>query len=306
MLPEEVTREHVFPKWLQRKLNLFDRKLHLLNGTLIAYRNLTVPACSKCNGVVLSNVENKLACALAGGAQAVRSLGPELLYVWLAKIFFGIMYAEGLLPFDRSLPDSEPIVSDEVLGGFRFLHFLMQAARAPIEFIGNETNFHTSILVFPLQQHPDPSHRFMYRDDVVFGCIAVRVDTVGLICVTDGGAQERLANEVMPALFDHNLHPLQFEEVCAKIFVKARTMNRTPKYVSAFSPNRNQVIQMPLAGLSSKPIFDEWDQELYGQVLASFTGLPLETISPGNGMTMTWIENLAHPKFMDVAVLPWP
>ena len=31
----------------------------------------------------------------------------------------------------------------------------------------------------------------MYRDAVPFGCIAVRVGKVGIIYVSDGGAQER-------------------------------------------------------------------------------------------------------------------
>lgn len=303
---DQLTREHVFPKWLQRKLGLFDHSLHLLNGTLIPYRNLTVPACTVCNGISLSRVEGRVVGALKGGADTVRSIGHELLYIWLAKIFYGILYAEGLLPINRAQPDQGAVVPDDVLSGFAFLHLLMQAARTTIAFHSNETKFHSSIMVFPVQQHPDPKYRFMYRDDLEYGCIAMRLDTVGLICVTDGGAQERLAEETMPRLFRHNLHPLQFEEMCAKVFTKARTLTRSPKYVTAFSDGRAELIQMPLAGISDKPVFGEWDQELYGEILASFTNMPLEVISPGNGQVMTWIEDFSSPRFIDVRDVPWP
>ena len=303
---EQLTREHVFPKWLLRKLGLFDHTLHLLNGTLIPYRRLTVPACATCNGIALSRVEDRVAGALKGGANTIRSIGHELLYIWLAKIFYGILYAEGLLPINRAQTDQGTIVPEEVLIGFGHLHLLMQAARTTIDFHSYETKFHSSIMVFAVQQHPDPKYRFMYRDDLEYGCIAMRLDTVGLICVTDGGAQERLAEETMPRLFQHNLHPLQFEEVCAKVFTKARTLNRTPKYITAFSNGRTEIIQMPLSGISDKPIFDDWDQELYGEILASFTNMPLEVISPGNGKVMTWIEDLSYPKFIDVRATPWP
>jgi hypothetical protein len=64
-----LTREHIFPKWLQRKLELWDRELNLLNDTSIRYRNLTIPACILCNGVILSKLENAVAES-RGGADA--------------------------------------------------------------------------------------------------------------------------------------------------------------------------------------------------------------------------------------------
>src|ERR1039458_823988 len=52
--------EHVIPKWLQNKCLLFDERLTLLNGTLIPYRNLTVPCCVDCNTGFLSKIENSV------------------------------------------------------------------------------------------------------------------------------------------------------------------------------------------------------------------------------------------------------
>jgi hypothetical protein len=41
---------------------------------------------------------------------------------------------------------------------------------------------------------------------------------------------------------------------------------------------RISVIQMPLGGLSSKPIYDDWDIDNFAPVLARYTGYPLEQI----------------------------
>lgn len=302
---DKITREHVFPKWLQRRLDIWNRQLTLVNGTRIKYRSFTAPACVDCNGISLSRIEDKVATALPLGAEAVRALGHEILYVWLSKLMFGALYVEALLPSDRSNHHAGPILPSTVLENFRHLHFMMQAARTSVEFHSFETKFHASVLVFPVQRHPSAAHRFMYRDDVLHGCIAVRLDTVGLICVADGGAQERLAEEIFPKLFSHNLHPVQFEEICAKVFAKARTQRLVPKYVTAISPGRTSVTQMPFGGMSGA-IFGDWDQQLYALMLADFTGYPLEIISPEEGKVTSWIGNYDEPSVIDVRTQPWP
>lgn len=298
----EIGQEHVFAKWLQGKFNLWDRTLVLLNGTQIPYRDLKIPACAACNNVSLSKVEGQVACALPGGAAEVRALGHEILYLWVAKLFFGILYAESLLPMNRAAGNAGAILRPGALDGFRFMHLTMQAARATLTFNSDDTKYHSSLMVFPIQEHPNPSERFMYRDDVDFGCMAVRLNTVGIICVTDGGAQERLAEEVFAKLFSHQLHPLQFEEISAKVFAKARTFTRTPKYISTHVDGK----QMPIGGLSENPIFGDYDHEEYAEMLALFTGHPLNLIWPGDGSVQTWIRSYKEPHFIDIAAHPWP
>jgi hypothetical protein len=79
--------------------------------------------------------------------------------------------------------------------------------------------------------------------------------------------------------------------------MKARTMTRTPKYVTSFSPGLTQVFQMPLAGLSTRPVFGDWDHESDGRLIAEFTRMPLVVVAPGDGRVMTWLESLEAPKF---------
>ena len=63
---------------------------------------------------------------------------------------------------------------------------------------------------------------------------------------------------------------------------------------------------MPIAGLSTKPIFNNFDREIYARMLAQFTHHSLAAISPGDGRVMTWIGDYGGPNTIDVRDHPWP
>lgn len=61
------TSEHVFPKWLLNRFDLWDSEFNLQNGTAIRYRQIRVPCCQTCNGSYLSSLESRIEQALDGG-----------------------------------------------------------------------------------------------------------------------------------------------------------------------------------------------------------------------------------------------
>jgi hypothetical protein len=89
--------EDVVPLWVQREFQLGDQFLHLPNDTAIRYRQLKTPCCRKCNNEHLSRIENQMKQAVEGGADAVRPLDPLVLFLWLGKVFYGLMYRDFLL-----------------------------------------------------------------------------------------------------------------------------------------------------------------------------------------------------------------
>src|SRR4051794_9339716 len=67
------TQEHVFPKWLLRRHNLWNEELVLLNNTAIKYSQLKIPCCNNCNNVHLGGLENRIRTAVeAGYEESVR------------------------------------------------------------------------------------------------------------------------------------------------------------------------------------------------------------------------------------------
>ncbi|MFJ8896802.1 hypothetical protein ACIRCZ_19625 [Leifsonia sp. NPDC102414] len=127
------TREHVFPKWLLRQLGLAESTLTSINRQTIGYYQLTVPCCRTCNGVDFSAIEKRVQVAFSAGLDAVRRLDRRDLFLWLGKIYYGVVYAESLRRADVRDPASPPLVPEEHLESIRFHHFLLQAASGAVQ-----------------------------------------------------------------------------------------------------------------------------------------------------------------------------
>jgi hypothetical protein len=283
------TDEHVFPKWVQERFGLWNQQLVLLNGTSIPYRQLTIPCCAQCNNENLSQLENTVRTAVEQGAEAVRSLPPLALFQWMGKIYYGLLYKEYFLRRDRTASTKSTIISRKVLERFKLHHVFLQSIKRPIEF---HDFFPASIFVHRLQCSRDNRRQFDFRDLHHFLGLSIRLGTVGVIAVLqDGGAQAEILGKAHFEFYERDLHPLQFAELTAGTFYKATLMNRVPKYVIAEGNSRISVMQMPLMGFSSRPLYDEWNEAHFARVLSECTHYPLDVIHPTPGQVCTWLHN---------------
>jgi hypothetical protein len=280
------TDEHVFPKWLQNRFGLWNRKVILLNSSEIAYRHLTIPCCSICNKEHLGLIEKRISKATKDGYEAVLQMDKFNLFVWLGKIFYGLLYKELFLLHDRKNKSKVTITNKELLKIYQMHHYFLQCARVPM-FFGEF--FPTSIGVFPTQECSNPRLNWGFRDDLNKLFISCRIGKVGIIAtLQDGGALNHMF-DLMNEIKQINLHPLQFNEIVAQCLYKASLFNRTPKYLVSETPQLIQVFQTPLQGLSSKSIYDEWNNRNYAIYLSNVTGIPLDKIFAPPNKVMTWL-----------------
>lgn len=285
--PEHNTDEHVIPKWVQHRFKLWDQKLALLNKTVIPYRMLTIPCCKECNSVHLARIEDRVQQAVAAGVQAVREVDELTLFVWLGKIFYGLLYREHLLKFDRSSPSSDPIVPAEVVEQFALHHKFLQAARIPFDFIPETP---ASIFIFETLPPANTQAQFDLLDSLFTLSISIRLGTVGLIASLQDGRAAKLS-------FDYSefnkipLHPAQFSEVTARVFYDASRRIRVPKFLIGEDGSRVQVVQAPLGGLSGGPLFSEGNMTEYAKVLAHCTHFPLEMLHPVPDKVISWLRD---------------
>lgn len=297
------TREHVIPAWLQARFNLHAKRMDLLNGTSIPYSQLVTPCCAACNNDALRPLENKVCDATARGAGAVRDLDKPTLFLWLAKIFYGLLHRELFLANDRSDPTSKTITSPELLKEFRFLFALLQATRTPMDL----DPVPASLMVYEVQVPADPSARWDFRDSLHRMFMCLRMGAVGIVAVLeDGGAQQPIMDTHLPKL-PQPLHPFQHLELCAKVCYASTLANRVPQFLTVEHPRGINLVQMPLAGLSGIPIFDEWNDDHYADVLAAFTRQPRERVLHPEDGAYTWLsERDGSPKHISLAEMPWP
>lgn len=278
--------EHVIPKWVQRKYKLANQQLHLLNGTTIPYRQLTVPCCFTCNNTHLEPLEKRMSRAVARGPRAVCALDHHDLFLWLGKMFYGLLYRELFLPWDREGNPKAKITTKVLLKQYEMHHLFLQSVRIPIRFVDFSP---ASILIVNTQEPYDVRLGWDFRDELNTMCIACRMGTVGLVAVLqDGGAQTPLFP--LMKLKRRKLHPIQFTEVVAQVTYKAMLFNRTPKYMISEGDPKT-VIQMPLGGLSGKSLFEDWNQHHYAQILCQITGVPMEHLFHPPDQVLTWLRN---------------
>jgi len=174
----------------------------------------------------------------------VRNLGQKTIFQWLGKIFYGLLYKELFLHFNRADPSTGTITSPELLEEYQLHHYFLQSVRVPMDF---ETEFPASIIVFETQAPPDSRMQWDFSDEIQSLFIACRLGKVGIIAVLqDGGAQNDLFNYFEDVL-DMPLHPLQFREIVAQIKYKSLLFQRTPKY-TIIEDNPIKVLQLPSEG----------------------------------------------------------
>jgi hypothetical protein len=287
------TREHVFPRWLQERFGLANQHLTLVNGTLIPYRQLTVPCCQTCNNVHLSKLEKRVQTLLFDSSIAAARRDLKDIYIWANKILLGILYAERLLPLNRRYPRGRPILPHNWRDAFNMTHFLIQSLRFPIKFMAEgEERIPGSVFLFDLKSPKDPKLQFDFKDNIPTMGVSIRLGTRGIVTLSDGGAIDLSIGDLLRRDGKRKLHPIQFYELAAKVFYKATLLNRTPKYMTLEVNKAVQVIQMPLMGLSMKPPFDDWDQTAYAHALSFFTGHTVEELKPDDsGRVATFISD---------------
>ncbi|MBE6047768.1 MAG: HNH endonuclease [Clostridium sp.] len=261
---ENSSDEHVFPRWLQHKFNLWNQELVLLNGTTIKYRNLKIPCCSKCNNEYLSKVEKKIEQAVEGGYSEFVKLDENIIAIWLAKLSYGMLFKELSLKADITNANSASIVTPEILKDFKCLYTLLQTIMYDTKFEGKPW----SVLVFNIYINDDMVYD---AQDLLFqNCYFMRMNDIGIIAnLQDGGCSKDFFIEHMGKFLDIKLEYIQFREICAKFLYKSSLLIKRPFYTFIFPHNKEEkcvVVTQEMIG----EIFERWSQKEYAEVLEIF------------------------------------
>jgi len=259
---EEIT---VFPSWLMQTYDLEEKPFKLLDESITVYKKLKVP-CSTAVANQLESLEETVKTAFNEGYAAVQQLDKLLLFQWIGKMLYGMIFHEIHIGIRQQLMTGEPMNFSLALAKkFTNLHYMLQSAIRPIEF---EAVLPFSIHVFEIDSDQDS---FTYRDEINTLVFSLRMKNVGIIaCLQDNGANTRYHAEKLALLQGKKLHPIQFEEVCGLFFYSAYLFNRLPEYTILPTDDMIYLEPMPLTGMDSRPIFDPFQVKTYGQVLEQF------------------------------------
>lgn len=287
---KNYTVEHIFPKWLQNKFDLWNKELVLLNGTKIKYRNLTIPCCKECNNTMSKYIEKPIERAVDSGYDEFVKLDRKLIFQWLNKISYGMLFKELSLKVDIRNPESPPIYDEENLKKHHMQYLFLKSVIDQSDFSDKPW----SILIFKIRA--ENSHNVYWAADNPFiKTFFIKMNDIGIIShLMDNGYQEDFFMEHpnMREFLDKELHPIQFVELCAKVLYKSSLFYRNPFFITVFDKNKklNNVISQPISG----DAFEEWSQEMYAHCLAFYWekwGLTFDDIYKGNDMVITYLRN---------------
>jgi len=299
MMGKDSTREDLFPLWLQRKHNLFNEELTLINGTQIRYSQLKIPCCRQCNNEHLSQLESKISSAMNLGYQACLSLDPTLIFYWAGKIFYGILRKELSLLVDRSDPSEGSIVPETFIQAYDNLHTFMQGIRRPMNFIGASP---FSVLVVHLHDLGSGNNYF-FRDNILCQTLSIRSGGVGLIvALADAGMNNQSYARYLSEVDGRKLHPIQFDELYAKVTYESHRLLKTPFFTVAANENKREPIQV-ITHMPSGIIMKDWDQEEYAHLLENVLaewGVPDDGFFVPPNLVWTFMTNSdGSLKFID-------
>jgi len=297
LTPENRTGEDVLPKWLQRAFGLHQNaRLRLLNATSLRYTAVRIPSCKTCNNEWLSKAENKVQVAFMAGYDAVVALDPDLLYAWLAKVFYGVVYREAILPRDRASGQPDPIVPPEALQDLAMFRMLLQWFRGKTTW----SSLPGSVFIYRTQTVDEVGHNFDFADNVSLDCIAMRIGSTGLVAaLSDWGFLRGIEPRRLMLPPDFALHPLQFREVYASVVdYEARRQFRSCYTGMFIGEGVDALVVNPCLHALTNPPYSEHTNEVWPEYLAAVTGVPPEAMREGDRARTFLLDNTGSPIVM--------
>jgi len=228
---KEFNEEHIIPKWVLRKLDIYKLSITLPNGAKIRYDQYTVPCCKECNSFLGSEVENDIRAAVNGGLDSVNAYilenGPWKIFLWLSLIFFKTHLKDSYLRkhLDKRKGD-ESISSDYDWGLLHHIHCMIRAIQTGIS-ISNECLGTTFVLPAKTADHLDT---YDYRDVYAANTILLRIDDIAFLAVLDDScAAMNLFSEHFNRLTGP-LSPIQLREVLSHLTLLNYKLKYRPSY----------------------------------------------------------------------------
>ena len=207
---ENRTEEHIYPKWLQNMFSLWNKRLILLNNTEINYKDLKIPCCKSCNEKMSSLFEKPIERAVTSGYDKLISLDRNLIFLWLNKLSYGILFKELSLNADRKNPEKGKIFSADYMKENQMQYMFLQTILTNAA----HTNKPYSMLIFKID--PCNIESYWAFDNPFLRTFFIRMNDIGIIThLMDNGYNEEffLQYPEMEQLLYKPLHPIQFAEI---------------------------------------------------------------------------------------------
>ena len=289
-----LTQIPLLPKWLLKQAELSgDEQIKLLDESIRSYSSLELPIDTSLNNEFLTPLEQKIEKAFSTGYAEVSKLEENDLFIWIGKFLYGFVYAEMNAAIKAEGTAAGLNMSQSLIKRFGTHQFFLQKLYSDLVF----ENFKPwSIAVVELADKNTP---FSFRDEINTLTFSMKFKDFGIVaCLQDNGTNAIFHQEILKEIEGKALSAEQFEELSARYYYSAYLFNRLPDYTIVPLKETTFIENMPLRGAFDKPLFDVWQNKVYGQVLENFLkpwGFTLFEIIKDPEKPMSFFENPCLP-----------
>ena len=260
--------EHIIPKWILRKLNIYKEKITLPNKAKIPYERYVLPCCKECNSFLGEEVESEIQSAFENGhkslSEYIHNKGPKKLFLWIALIFFKTHLKDSYLRKNLDKRKGvESIASDYNWSFMHHIHCLVRTLKTGVKF--DERCYGTTIIV-PAQVNSNYSE-FDFCDTYASNTIMLRIGDAAIISVLDDSCASSYFFKPYYEKITGACSPLQLREILAHLTLINNKLRYRPRFFTQFNRFTQEVsISTELPDIAE---LDEFTNEEFGNILYS-------------------------------------
>lgn len=295
----------IFPEWVMKRYQLTDQTFKMLDeGTRVPYKHLKVPF-AKDVVEQMNALEAEIEKAFCAGYDEVVKIPEERLFQWMAKLMLGVLFEDLRIAQTKLAAQNDSLrLSAFLKARFQKLHSMLQSLVVPMEFKGLKP---WSIRVFKVTYSKD---LFNYKDETNNLNFSLGMNDFGIVaCLQDNGEVGKKFDELTNRIGDQTLHPIQFEELCSKFIYANYLLTSYASYDVTFGEDKVTIESLPLVAKPNTDLYDYWDDNMYGQVLANYWkpwGLTMKEIIQFPNPPISFIESDYSDEIIDIEKINQP
>ena len=304
-LQENIEAVSVFPEWVLNRYSLSDQTFKMLDeGTRVPYKNLKVPYAATV-AQAMKTLDEEIEKAFCAGYNEVVNIPEERLFQWMAKLMIGVLFEDLRIAQNKLTAQNDTLhLSTFLKTRFQKLHSMLQSLVVPMDFKGLKP---WSIRVFKVNYSKD---LFNYKDETNNLNFSLGMNDFGIVaCLQDNGEVGKKYDDLTTRIGKQTLHPIQFEELCARFIYSNYLLTSYASYEVTLEEEKITVESIPLITTDNSPLFDYWDDNMYGQVLANYWkpwGLTMKEIIQFPNPPISFIESDYSDEIIDIEKINQP
>lgn len=259
---KKLSREHLFPKWLLGDTNSYDERLTLPNRTRFFFRKMVIPCCESCNGIVVSNLDNKAKSIFEKSCKNISDKEKTVLFQWITKITSGLFLKSSNLRSNIRDPNSESLTTKDHLRSKKYLFALAKSIKYKVTF----TNFNPySLFLFEYDDSKSGELPFLFSSNYNYPTFAFAYKKIALIIsIGDDGEIKDCFEPIRQLEFSTFDYPKLLENFCG-VLTAHHLKNNKYGYLNIQSPITKElrISKFVIPGREEMPNFQLWDKGIY-------------------------------------------